>query len=182
MPAMGPDPPQPSVLRAIKRGHPIPPLEHRWKLGEEDPGVCPGQLTSDRKVWADFWAPTCSRYSYTYSANLRAGWGRLRLSGQADGQVEMRGRRPTVSPHRIHLQPHSLPPFGPLILPISPTSHRRWHPHKLFSLTDSCTAIDTQPAGPSSRRQWQQSPTSHMQAKFWSVQHSFMDQFLALSC
>lgn len=21
------------------------------------------RLTSDRKVWADFWAPTCSRYS-----------------------------------------------------------------------------------------------------------------------
>lgn len=33
----------------------------------------PGQLTSDRKVWADFWAPTCSRYSYTYSANLQTG-------------------------------------------------------------------------------------------------------------
>jgi len=29
-----------------------------------------GSLTSDRKVCADFWAPTCSRYSYTYRANL----------------------------------------------------------------------------------------------------------------
>lgn len=28
------------------------------------------RLTSERKVCADFWAPTCSRYSYTYSANL----------------------------------------------------------------------------------------------------------------
>lgn len=27
-------------------------------------------LTSDRKVCADFCAPTCSRYSYTYRANL----------------------------------------------------------------------------------------------------------------
>lgn len=27
-------------------------------------------LTSDRNVCADFWAPTCSRYSYTYKANL----------------------------------------------------------------------------------------------------------------
>lgn len=28
-------------------------------------------LTSDRKVCADFCAPTCSRYSYTYNANLK---------------------------------------------------------------------------------------------------------------
>lgn len=28
------------------------------------------QLTSDKKVCADFCAPTCSRYSYTYNANL----------------------------------------------------------------------------------------------------------------
>lgn len=38
-------------------------------------GLCsatPGPvLTSERKVCADFWAPTCSRYSYTYSANLQ---------------------------------------------------------------------------------------------------------------
>lgn len=27
-------------------------------------------LTSDRKVCADFCAPTCSKYSYTYKANL----------------------------------------------------------------------------------------------------------------
>lgn len=26
-------------------------------------GCCPPPLTSDKKVWADFWAPTCSRYS-----------------------------------------------------------------------------------------------------------------------
>lgn len=29
------------------------------------------RLTSDRKVCADFCAPTCSRYSYTYNANLQ---------------------------------------------------------------------------------------------------------------
>ena len=28
-------------------------------------------LTSLRKVWAAFWAPTCNRYSYTYKANLK---------------------------------------------------------------------------------------------------------------
>lgn len=27
--------------------------------------------TSDKNVWADFCAPTWSRYSYTYSANLK---------------------------------------------------------------------------------------------------------------
>jgi len=28
-------------------------------------------LTSDKNVCAAFWAPTCSRYSYTYNANLK---------------------------------------------------------------------------------------------------------------
>ena len=27
-------------------------------------------ITSDKNVCAAFWAPTCSRYSYTYNANL----------------------------------------------------------------------------------------------------------------
>lgn len=42
------------------------------------------QLTSDRKVCADFWAPMCNRYSYTYSANLQAG-------GSGSGSQEARG-------------------------------------------------------------------------------------------
>lgn len=47
-----------------------------WRRGRAWQGwgaAWPGRLTSDRKVWADFWAPTCSRYSYTYSANLQVG-------------------------------------------------------------------------------------------------------------
>lgn len=31
-----------------------------------------GKHTSDKNVWADFCAPTWSRYSYTYSANLKS--------------------------------------------------------------------------------------------------------------
>lgn len=48
----------------------------------------PSQLTSDRKVWADFWAPMCSRYSYTYSASLRGG-GRRSGSQEAWGAVSL---------------------------------------------------------------------------------------------
>lgn len=98
-----------------------------------------GQLTSDRKVCADFWAPMCNRYSYTYSANLQAGRKWLRLSGglgsgqpqtppsaflegpvpsaqhlPSVGQMETRGRGPTLSPHCTHPQPYISPPNTPL--------------------------------------------------------------------
>lgn len=56
-------------------------LTEAGRRGPWGSGGRQGQLTSDRKVCADFWAPMCSRYSYTYSANLQAGWKWLRLSG-----------------------------------------------------------------------------------------------------
>lgn len=34
-----------------------------WGVGEEGGPGWRQRLTSDRKVWADFWAPMCSRYS-----------------------------------------------------------------------------------------------------------------------
>ena len=43
----------------------------RARIGPSVPhGKRQEPLTSDRKVCADFCAPTCSRYSYTYSASL----------------------------------------------------------------------------------------------------------------
>lgn len=126
MPATEPDPAQPSVPGA--------PTE----AGRRGPGV--GRrgrpLTSERKVCADFWAPMCSRYSYTYSANLQAGGsgsgsqearGLVSLKPRPQGswrgsqarhlpsvgQAETRGRGPTLSPHWTHPQPHIRPPNTP---------------------------------------------------------------------
>ena len=125
----------------------------------------PGQLTSDRKVWADFWAPTCSRYSYTYSANLQGGVGAGSGSQEARarpkapprgslGGALRRGTCPLVGRWRragahseplivptTYCQPHSLPSAGPPLAPPPP-------PLRRDGLLTSCSAWPT-PTHPS---------------------------------